>query len=116
AMATGTFVMRAFRWRVLLLPALAESSFRSRFSAVCIGFAGNNLLPARLGEFARVAAFSRMEPIGLGATFASLVLERLFDALILVGFLLPALYLPGFAGGQRPQIAAQVIVPATVVV
>jgi uncharacterized protein (TIRG00374 family) len=115
-MATGTFVMRAFRWRVLLLPALSESSFHSRFSAVCIGFAGNNLLPARLGEFARVAAFSRMEPIGLGATFASLVLERLFDALILVIFLLPALYLPGFAGGQRPSVAAQVIVPATLIV
>ncbi len=116
AIATGTFVMRAFRWRVLLLPALSESAFRSRFAAVCIGFAGNNLLPARLGEFARVASFSRMEPIGLGATFASLVLERLFDALVLVVFLLPALYLPGFAGGQRPSVAAQVVVPATIVV
>ena len=101
---TVTFGIRAIRWRILLLPALAESSFRSRFSAVCIGFMANNLLPARLGEFARVFAFARTEPISMSATFASLVLERLFDALILVIFLLPAIYLPGIPGGASPVV------------
>lgn len=93
AAATGTFALRALRWRVLLLPVLRGSSFRSRFSAVCIGFMANNLLPARLGEFARVYAFSRAEPIGMSATFASLVVERLLDGLILLLLLIPALAL-----------------------
>lgn len=98
AAATGTFALRALRWRVLLLPALAESSFRSRFSAVCIGFMANNLLPARLGEFARVYAFARREPVTMSATIASLVVERLLDGVILVLFLLPAVWLSDFQG------------------
>ncbi len=98
AVATGTFVLRALRWRVLLLPALEASSFDSRFSAVCIGFMANNLLPARLGEFARVYALARREPVTMSAAFASLVVERLLDGVILVLFLLPAVWLTDFEG------------------
>lgn len=106
AAATGTFVLRAARWRVLLLPALEGSSFDSRFSAVCIGFMANNLLPARLGEFARAYVFARRERVSMSATFASLVVERLLDAVVLVLFLLPAVWLadlsdPGSAATLR---------------
>lgn len=96
AVATGTFVLRALRWRVLLIPVLEGSSFDARFSAVCIGFMANNLLPARLGEFARVYAFARREPVSMSATFASLVVERLVDGVILILFLLPAVWLAEF--------------------
>lgn len=97
AIATlGTMVLRALRWRLLLEPALEESSFDSRFSAVCIGFMANNLLPARLGEFARVYAFARREAASMSATFASLVVERLLDGVILVLFLVAAVWLADF--------------------
>jgi uncharacterized protein (TIRG00374 family) len=49
---TGVFWFRAWRWRVILRP-VARVPFRSRFAAVTIGFMGNNLLPARIGEFMR---------------------------------------------------------------
>lgn len=115
AVATGTFVLKAIRWRVLLLPAHAESSFNSRFSAVCIGGMANNLLPARLGEFARVLSFNRMEPVPISATLASLIVERLFDALILMIFLIPALSLPGFGAYGSPLIRNTFIAAAVVV-
>lgn len=115
AVATGTFVLRAFRWRVLLLPALPDSSFRSRFGAVCVGFMGNNLLPLRLGEFARVYTFSRIEPLGMSATFASLVLERLFDGLMLVLLLVVALASSGLADAG-PAVVRQGSAVAAVVV
>ena len=51
--ATFGFVLRAVRWRILLLPAHGGSSFRGRFGSTCIGFMVNNIFPARLGEFAR---------------------------------------------------------------
>ncbi|MEJ2339038.1 MAG: lysylphosphatidylglycerol synthase domain-containing protein, partial [Gemmatimonadales bacterium] len=55
--ATVPFLLRAFRWHVLLLPGFPNSSLGHRFAAVCIGFMTNNVLPARLGEFARAYSF-----------------------------------------------------------
>ena len=81
--ATAVFPLRALRWHVLLLPGLPDSRLSSRFGAVCIGFMVNNVLPARLGEFARAYSLSRVEPIGLSQSLASLVVERAFDAAVL---------------------------------
>ncbi len=93
AVATFTFVIRAIRWRILLLPAVGPLPLSSSFAAVCIGFMVNNVLPARLGEFARAYSLRRIEPVGMSAALASLVLERLLDALVLVSFLIPAILL-----------------------
>lgn len=115
AVATGSFVLRAFRWHALLEAALPRSSFLSRFRAVCIGFMGNNLLPLRLGEFARIYTLARTEPIGMSATFASLVLERLFDGMLLVLLLFLALATPELTGRgpalvrNAPAIAAGLV-------
>lgn len=98
--ATFSFVLRAFRWRVLLQPSHPDSRFNPRFGATCIGFAVNNLLPARLGEFARAYALSRTESLNLGASVASLVAERIFDGLVLAFFLFATISLPGFPLGE----------------
>jgi len=95
--ATLTFSIRAIRWRVLLSPTGKQFSFSSRYAAVCIGFMMNNVLPARVGEFARAYSLSRIEPVGVSAVLASLVVERLLDATVLLAFLVPAILLG--AGG-----------------
>jgi uncharacterized protein (TIRG00374 family) len=116
AAATGTFVLRAFRWQVLLRPTAPGLALHSRFAAVCIGFMANNLLPARLGEFARAYSLSRIEPVGMSAAFASLVVERLLDALVLVTFLLPALLLPGGGENAGPVSLRQIFITAVVII
>ncbi|UCC82091.1 MAG: flippase-like domain-containing protein [Gemmatimonadota bacterium] len=93
---TAAFLIRTARWKVFLRPALAEPSFNARFASTCIGFMANNLLPARVGEFARAYALSRSQPITASAAFGSLVVERLFDALTLALFLAAPLFMPGF--------------------
>lgn len=98
--ATFSFVLRALRWRVLLRPRYPDTRFEPRFGATCIGFAVNNLLPARLGEFARAYALSRTETINIGASVASLVVERIFDGLVLAFFLFATISLPGFPLGE----------------
>lgn len=98
--ATFSFVLRAVRWQVLLEPVHPDSGFDSRFGATCIGFAVNNLLPARLGEFARAYSLSRTENLNIGASVASLVAERIFDGLVLAFFLFGTLSLPGFPLGD----------------
>lgn len=92
---TLVFLPRAWRWHVLLLPVADRTKFSSRFGAVCIGFMANNLLPARLGEFGRAFALSRVEPVGLSAALGSLVVERIFDGLVLATFLGAAVLAPG---------------------
>lgn len=96
AMATFTFFLRALRWKVLLAPLRSGTSLRSRFAAVSIGFMANNLLPARIGEFARAYALSRLEPIPVSGAFASLVVERFLDGLVIVSFMFVAMASPGF--------------------
>ncbi|MCK5488668.1 MAG: flippase-like domain-containing protein [Gemmatimonadetes bacterium] len=98
--ATFSFVLRALRWRVLLEPSHPDSRFVPRFGATCIGFAVNNLLPARLGEFARAYALSRTEGMNIGVSLASLVAERVFDGLVLAFFLFATISLPGFPLGE----------------
>lgn len=95
-LATVLFPLRALRWRPLLVPSYADTRFRPRFAATCIGFMANNLLPARVGEFARAFALSRLEPVSISASFGSLVVERMFDGIVIVLFLLTAMAWPSF--------------------
>lgn len=95
-LATVLFPLRAIRWKPLLEPAHPDPRFRPRFAATCIGFMANNLLPARVGEFARAWALSRLEPVRVSASFGSLVVERMFDGIVIVLLLLGALAWPTF--------------------
>ncbi|MFW5951729.1 MAG: lysylphosphatidylglycerol synthase transmembrane domain-containing protein, partial [Gemmatimonadota bacterium] len=95
-LVTLPFPIRALRWRPLLRPAYAGTRFRPRFAATSIGFMANNLLPARVGEFARAWAISRLEPIRVSASFGSLVVERMFDGVTIVLFLMVSLAWPTF--------------------
>jgi glycosyltransferase 2 family protein len=108
--------IRALRWGVLLRPIdpPARSSFRARFASVVVGFAANNVLPARIGEFARAFTLSRIAPVGIGAAFATLVVERIFDAVALISLLFFAMASADFpATGQiagiDPRAAARLI-------
>ncbi len=88
--------VRALRWKPLLEPVAPGISFRPRIAGVCIGFAANNVFPARLGEFARAWVLARQARIPVTGAFASLVVERALDGIVLVAFLLGTMALPGF--------------------
>jgi uncharacterized protein (TIRG00374 family) len=109
--ATAVFWIRAWRWKALLDPIRADTTFRSRFGATTIGFMGNNLFPARVGEFMRPLALSRQEKLPLVSCFTSIVLERMLDALTVVGllFLSMTLPLPGMLGAEEHTNRARYI-------
>ncbi len=93
---TAGFAIRAMRWKVLLATVKPDTSFQSRFTAVSIHFMANNLLPLRVGEFARAWVFSRVESVTPSAAFGSLVVERFMDAVVLLLFLVVPVLTPGF--------------------
>ena len=104
AVATFGFVIRALRWKVLLASVRPGTRLGSRFAAVSIGFMANNVLPARVGEFARAYALSRLEPISASAAFGSLVVERFLDGVVLLLLLVLPTLSAGFpASGALSQ-------------
>jgi glycosyltransferase 2 family protein len=112
ALTLGGFWFRAVRWGIFLLPT-GRVPFRPRFASTLIGFAVNNILPARIGEFARALSLTRLTDVRLGASLATLVVERLFDALVVIGLLFAAMSAPSFPAGTvagiDPRVAARVI-------
>jgi uncharacterized protein (TIRG00374 family) len=82
-----SYFFRAIRWKYLLLP-LKNTSMRNLFPATIIGYMANNLLPARLGEFVRAYVLGVKENLAVGAVFASLVMDRLFDGFSILIILL----------------------------
>jgi len=97
---TAGYFVRALRWKVLLYPLKPDTALRSRFAGISIGFAINNIFPARLGEIARVFALTRVEPITLSGSLGSLVVERFLDAIVLVTLFLVPMALPSFPGAE----------------
>lgn len=71
-------LLRALRWQYLLR-SIKEIGIRDIFSATTIGFMANNLLPARMGEFVRAYVIGRKADISVTSSFATIVVERLFD-------------------------------------
>lgn len=94
------FWIRALRWKILLQP-VKEIGTHTLFSATMIGFMANNVLPARLGEFVRADAIGRQATISRSAAFATIVVERLFDGLTLLLFLVVTLAFSSFPDWVR---------------
>ncbi|MBN2373702.1 flippase-like domain-containing protein [bacterium] len=84
---TLIFLIRAERWKYLMDP-IKRIRFSSLFSAECIGFMGNSLLPARAGEFIRAYIIGKREHVSKTSSFATIVIERLFDGLVLLFMLI----------------------------
>ncbi|HTE44891.1 MAG TPA: lysylphosphatidylglycerol synthase transmembrane domain-containing protein [Gemmatimonadaceae bacterium] len=83
ASVAGTliFPLRAPRWRIILSPVAEDLPFGMLWRAIAIGMMGNNVLPARAGELARAFALSReTKRVPFSAAFASLAVDRIFDA------------------------------------
>jgi glycosyltransferase 2 family protein len=78
-----SFALRGVRWKILLSP-IKEVKTTQLFSPLMIGFMGN-LLPARAGEFIRAYLLAKREEIAFTGSFASIVVERIFDTFMLMG-------------------------------
>jgi uncharacterized protein (TIRG00374 family) len=95
--ATLTFPMRAWRWRYILEPGAGRIAFGPLWRATAIGMMVNNVALARAGELARAYVLSREVPaVGFAASLASLVVDRLFDTVVVLLLLLVVASMPGF--------------------
>ncbi len=77
------FTLRAWRWQSLLRHLGGVTLGRSYFVAT-IGYAANNVLPLRLGEFVRAYLLRRNPGLDMTAGLATIAVERILDGLTLL--------------------------------
>ena len=81
---------RTWRWHYMLLP-FKRISLRRLFPIVCIGYAGNNIYPARAGEVIRSYVLKQTDDIPMSTSLATVFVERLFDGLVMLIFVFLAI-------------------------
>jgi len=77
--------VRAWRWHYLLQPIRQVPTTRI-FPITAIGYMGNNIYPARAGEVLRAYVLRRREGVPMSASLATIVVERAFDGIVMLGF------------------------------
>jgi len=79
-LANITFLPRAWRWQ-LLLQGYKKTPAKDLAIVAIVGYAANNVFPARAGELLRAVYLTQREKYPLSTSLGSLVVERLFDSL-----------------------------------
>ncbi|MEO8539913.1 MAG: lysylphosphatidylglycerol synthase transmembrane domain-containing protein [bacterium] len=110
----ASLIAKTVRWR-LLLPDASDVSTPRLYRILHISFLLNNVLPARLGDVARVAMTSRQPGVRFGHVLSSLLTERVTDAAtLLAGFLIVSPFLPVPARYEPLLRLAWVVIAAIV--
>lgn len=81
--------VRSVRWHYLLR-TVQDIPPRRIFPVVTIGFMANNVLPFRAGEVVRAYALSARYQVRKSAALATIAIERIFDGLTMLLFMLVA--------------------------
>ncbi|MGQ9627580.1 MAG: lysylphosphatidylglycerol synthase transmembrane domain-containing protein [Anaerolineae bacterium] len=81
---------RTWRWHYMLRPIKFVSLGRL-FPVVAIGYMGNNVYPARAGELIRAYVLKRKEGVSISASLATIIVERIFDGVIMLLFVFTSL-------------------------
>lgn len=77
--------VRSWRLHYMMRP-IKKVPIRTLFPIVCIGYMGNNIYPARAGEFLRAYVIKRREGVAISASLAIVLIERIFDAVVMMLF------------------------------
>ncbi|WP_374688161.1 lysylphosphatidylglycerol synthase transmembrane domain-containing protein [Promineifilum sp.] len=81
---------RTWRWDYLLRP-MKRIPLGRLFPVVVIGYMGNNVYPFRAGELLRAFILRRQEGVSASSSLATIVVERVFDGLVMLLFVFVAL-------------------------
>ena len=81
---------RTWRWDYMLRP-VKKIPVRRLFPVVVIGYMGNNVYPFRAGEVLRSYVLRQREAVPMSASLATVIVERVFDGLVMLLFVFVAL-------------------------
>lgn len=85
ALLVGTYIVRTLRWRTLLEP-MAQPPLSALFRATMIGFSALFLMGRAAEMIIRPATLSMKEKVRPSASYATVMIERVFDMVMVVFF------------------------------
>lgn len=91
--------IRAVRWH-FLLRSIKPIPTGALFRTVVIGYMANDILPARMGELVRAYVLGQQENVSKAATLVTIVVERIFDGLTMLTFMVAASFFLNFSNPQ----------------
>ncbi|MCX7747422.1 MAG: flippase-like domain-containing protein [Clostridia bacterium] len=83
---TSSYYVRSIRWSYML-QSIKRMKASKLFSTLCISYAVNNTMPLRAGDFARAYLIGKKESVSATAAFSSIIIEKIYDGIILLMFL-----------------------------
>lgn len=92
AIYLSTFLLRTARWEKML-KNYSGIPFKVYFESIMLGFAGNNLLPAKGGELVRMEYFSSKTGISRVTAFSSSMLIKIIDGFAILLILIVTIWL-----------------------
>ncbi len=92
--------VRGLRWELVLRPHVRVTPFEA-FSLLVIGYAANNVLPVRAGEFVRAGLLQRRHGTAWTTGLGAIAVERVLDGLMLALFLSGTVLIAGGDGIVR---------------
>ena len=100
----ATFFLRALRWQELLAP-VKKVALGPIFTTTVMGFSAIFLL-GRAGELVRPLWMARRENISVSASFATIIVERFLDSIMLIGIFAWALLTVKVSAESAHDLAA----------
>ncbi len=95
---------RTWRWHYLLRP-IKPIPLKTMWPVVVIGYMGNNVYPFRAGEVIRAYVLKRKEGVSISASIATVLVERVFDGLVMLLFVFIVLpTAPGLPAWLRQMV------------
>jgi uncharacterized protein (TIRG00374 family) len=110
-LTVGGIFLRAARWVGLFTPQ--RLPFAPTFDALSVGYLVSNLLPARLGDVARIFLIGDWAGANRAHALATVIVERVMDMTVILALLvglMPWLQLPAWAVRSAQGAALAVIV------
>ncbi len=100
--------VRVLRWRTLLKPT-KDLRAAEVGRALVVGYAVNNVLPARLGEIFRADYLGRHFGLSRAAAVGSIIVERLLDGAVVVALFGLGIALVSFKSGADVLVTAALL-------
>lgn len=102
--------VRSWRWHYTLRHFKVIPIARL-FPLICIGYFGNNVYPLRAGEFIRSYVLKRKEEIPISSSLATVIIERVFDGLVMLLFVFFALpFVPALPVAYRNSVISLTVI------
>jgi uncharacterized protein (TIRG00374 family) len=99
ALVLPTYLLRAIRWKLLLIPVKKNVRVSTTFWSTAVGSMVNTIIPIRLGEFVKAYVLGEKEETGFAPGLSSIVVERTLDMIGLLTIGIVTMFLASAQAG-----------------